>query len=213
MREGAFFRGLARENPLLVYLLGLCPALAVSDLVSKALGLGAGVILVLLAAVAAARLLRPVIPERLQPIVWLVLVAALVSLVDLAMQAWLPALRQQLGVYLQLLAVNCLILGLVERLARSRSLSRCLQLAAGQGAGFTLALLLIALVREVLGSGTITLFPFGSFGGVIRIPGLSLHPARAVSLAAGALLVLGYLVALAGRLKAGGRRAEQRSAG
>jgi electron transport complex protein RnfE len=213
MKERAFIGGLARQNPLLVYLLGLCPALAVSDLVSKALGLGAGVILVLLAAVAAARLLRPVIPERLQPIAWLVLVAALVSLVDLAMQAYLPALRQQLGVYLQLLAVNCLILGLVERLARSRSLSRCLRLAAGQGAGFTLALLLIALVREVLGSGTITLFPLGSFGGVIRVPGLSLYPVRVLSLAAGALLLLGYLAALAGRLMARGRKAEQRSAG
>jgi len=213
MREGSFFRGLGRENPLLVYLLGLCPALAVSDLVSKALGLGIGVVLVLLAAVAVARLLRPVIPERLQPLVWLVIVAALVSLLDLAMRAWLPALRQQLGLYLQLLAVNCLILGLVERLARASSLSRCLRLAAGQGAGFALALLLIALVREVLGSGTITLFPLGSFGGVIRVPGLSLSPARAVSLAAGALLVLGYLAALAGRLKARGRRAEQGSAG
>ncbi len=205
MRDGAFFRGLARENPLFVYLLGLCPALAVSDLVSKALGLGVGVILVLLAAVAAARLLRPIIPERLQPFVWLVLVAALVSLVDLAMQAWLPALRQQLGIYLQLLAVNCLILGLVERLARSRSLSRSLWLAAGQGTGFALALVLIALVREVLGSGTITLFPLGGFEGVLRIPVLSQYPARAVSLAAGALLVLGYLAALAGRLKRSSR--------
>ncbi len=211
MKERAFTGGLARQNPLLVYLLGLCPALAVSDLVSKALGLGAGVILVLLTAVAAARLLRPVIPERLQPLVSLVLVAALVSLVDLAMQAYLPALRHQLGVYLQLLAVNCLILGLVERLARTRSLSRCLWLAAGQGAGLTLGLLLIALVREVLGSGTITLFALGSFGGVIRVPGLWRYPARVLSLAAGALLLLGYLVALAGWLKARRRRVEGRS--
>ena len=202
MIEGELGRG-----SMPAYLLGLCPALAVSDLVSKALGMGVGVTLVLVAAGAAVSLLRRVVPDRLYPIVSLVLIAALVSLLDLAMQAYAPALRRGLGVYLQLIAVNCLILGRTEGFARGHSPSRALLDALGMGAGFTATLVLIAVVREVLGSGTITLFPAGGFGGVIRIPGLAGYPARVMSMAAGALLLLGYLVALANRLKSRRRAA------
>lgn len=213
MKDGEFGKGLLRENPLLVSLLGLCPALAVSDLVSKALGLGVGVTLVLVAAGAVVSLLRRVVPDRLYPIFSLGIIAVLVSLVDLAMQAYAPALRRGLGVYLQLIAVNCLILGRMERFARNHSLSRSARDALGMGAGFTAALVLIAVVREVLGSGTITLFPAGRFGGVIRIPGLSRYPVRVMSMAAGALLLLGYLSGLASWLKARRPRVASRIAG
>lgn len=213
MKDGEFGKGLLRENPLFVYSLGLCPALAVSDVVGKALGLGAGVTLVLVAAGAAISALRRVVPERLYPMVSLVLIAALVSLLDLAMQAYAPALRQGLGVYLQLIAVNCLILGRLERFARHYSPSPAVRDALGMGLGFTAALVLMAVIREVLGSGTITLFPAGGFGGVIRIPALSRYPVRVMSLAAGALLLLGYLAGLANWLKARRPWIGQRSSG
>jgi electron transport complex protein RnfE len=213
VNEGELGKGLVRENPLFIYLLGLCPALAVSDLVSKALGMGAVVTVVLLLAGALVSLLRRLVPNRLHPIVTLVLIAALVSLVDLAMQAYSSMLRSQLGVYLQLTAVNCLILGRTQRFARNHSLSRAVLDALGMGAGFTLALSLMALVREVLGCGTITLFPVGPFHGVIRIQGLSRSPVRVMSLAAGALLLLGYVLAVVGWIRARRQRVSERSAG
>jgi electron transport complex protein RnfE len=213
VKDDEFGKGLLRENPLFVSLLGLCPALAVSDLVSKALAMGAGVTLVLAAAGAAISALRRIVPERPYPLVCLALVAALVSLLDLGMRAIAPALRQGLGVYLELIAVNCLVLGRMERFARHHSPLHSVWDALGMGIGFTAALVLMAVIREALGSGTITLFPAGGFDGVIRIPALSRYPARVMSMAAGALLLLGYLAGLAGWLKRRRPWIGQRSSG
>jgi electron transport complex protein RnfE len=188
------------QSPLSAYLLGLCPALAVSNKVITALGMGLAVTVVLLAAGAAISLLRRLIADRLYPIVSLALIASLVSLLELAMRAYAPALRQGMGVYLELIAVNCLVLGRTEAFARQNPLPRALRDGLGMGAGFTAVLVLIAGFREALGSGTITLFSAGNFDGLIRIPVLVQHPARVLGLAAGALLLLGYLAAVLNRL-------------
>ena len=190
-----FTKGIFRENPIFIIVLGLCPTLAVSTQVVNALGMGAGVIFVLLGSNVFVSLLKDFIPERIRIPSYIVIIASFVTIVDLVMQAWAPDLSKSLGVFVQLIVVNCIILGRAEAFANKNSLGRSVVDALGMGVGFTLGLLLISLIREVFGAGTITLFAVGGFDGVIRIPGLSSYPARVMALAAGALLVMGYLKA------------------
>jgi electron transport complex protein RnfE len=191
-----FSKGIFKENPIFIILLGLCPTLAVSTQVVNALGMGAGVIFVLLGSEIFVSLLKDFIPERIRIPSFIVIIASFVTIVDLVMQAYAPSLSRSLGVFVQLIVVNCIILGRAEAFASKRKLGESLLDALGMGVGFTLGLLLISAIREILGSGTITLFAAGSFDGVIRIPGLSSQPARVLALAPGALLVIGFLKAL-----------------
>lgn len=191
-----FTKGLLKENPIFVILLGLCPALAVSTQVVNALGMGAGVIFVLLGSNVFVSLLKDFIPEKVRIPAYIVIIASFVTIVDLVMQAYAPSLSASLGVFVQLIVVNCIILGRAEAFASNNSLARSVLDALGMGVGFTLGLLLIAAIREIFGAGTITLFAIGGFDGVIEIPGLSESPVRVIGLSAGALLVVGYLKAL-----------------
>ncbi len=191
-----FTKGLIKENPIFIIVLGLCPALAVSTQVVNALGMGAGVIFVLLGSNIFVSLLKNFIPPRVRIPSYIVIIASFVTVVDLLMKAYTPTLSDNLGVFVQLIVVNCIILGRAEAYASKNTLGRSVLDALGMGVGFTLGLLLIALAREVLGAGTITLFPMGSFNGTIRIPGLVESPARVLALATGALLVVGYFKAL-----------------
>jgi electron transport complex protein RnfE len=193
-----FTKGIVRENPIFIILLGLCPTLAVSTQVINAIGMGAGVIFVLLGSNLMISLLREYIPSQVRIPAYIVVIASFVTMVDMFMQAYTPELSKNLGVYVQLIVVNCIILGRAEAFARSNGPAASLLDALGMGIGFTFSLLFIALVREVLGAGTITLFPFGGWNGVIEIPGLSRSPVRVMALAAGALLLMGYLKALYG---------------
>lgn len=190
-----FQKGLLKENPIFIILLGLCPTLAVSTQVVNALGMGAGVIFVLLGSEIFISLLKDFIPARVRIPAFIVIIASFVTIVDLVMQAYAPSLSRNLGVFVQLIVVNCIILGRAEAFASKRTLGESLLDALGMGVGFTLGLLLISAIREVLGSGTITLFAVGGFDGVIRLPGLSSQPARVIALAPGALLVIGFLKA------------------
>jgi electron transport complex protein RnfE len=179
-----------RDNPLLVYLVGLCPALAVSNRLSNALLLAAVMLFALLGTGIASVALERWAPPRLRLPARLVLASVLVTAAQRFLWAFAPLRAAGLGIYLPLLAVNCLLLCSPA----SGSLGRSAAEAAGRGAAFAAGLVLLALVREVLGFGTITFFPIGSFGGVLRLGGLP--PARALAAAPGALLVLGYLGAL-----------------
>ena len=192
-----FTKGLFKENPIFVVLLGLCPTLAVSTQVVNALGMGAGVIFVLLGSNLFVSVLKDFIPEKVRIPSYIVIIATFVTIVDLVMQAYAPSLSKSLGVFVQLIVVNCIILGRAEAFANQTKVGKSLLDALGMGIGFTFGLLLISFIREVLGAGTITLFPVESVGfdGVIRIPGLSTYPARVVGLSAGALLVIGFLKA------------------
>ena len=191
-----FTKGIFKENPIFIILLGLCPTLAVSTQVVNAMGMGAGVIFVLLGSEIFISLLKDFIPERIRIPSFIVIIASFVTIVDLVMQAYAPSLSRSLGVFVQLIVVNCIILGRAEAFASKRKLGESLLDALGMGLGFTLGLLLISAIREILGAGTITLFPVGSFDGVVSIPGLSSQPARVLALAPGALLVIGFLKAL-----------------
>lgn len=191
-----FTKGIFKENPIFVVLLGLCPALGVSTKVANALGMGAGTLFVLVGSNIFVSLLKGFIPEKVRIPAYIVIIASFVTIVEMTMQAYLPDLYNSLGVFVPLIVVNCVILGRAEAFASKNSLLPSVLDALGMGIGFTLGLTAIAFVREVLGNGTITLFPMGVFDGVIRIPLIYQSPARIMTLAAGALLVIGYLKAL-----------------
>ncbi len=188
-------KGLFRENPIFIIVLGLCPTLGVSTKVVNGLGMGAGVIFVLLCSNIFISLLKDFIPDKVRIPAYIVVIASFVTIVEMVMQAYAPALYKNLGVFVPLIVVNCIILGRAEAFANKNGVLPSILDAIGMGVGFTLSLLLIAVIRESLSSGTITLFPVGSFDGVIKIPGLVSAPVRIIGLAAGALFVMGYLKA------------------
>jgi len=190
-----FLKGLFKENPIFVLALGLCPTLAVSTQVVNAIGMGAGVIFVLIGSNIMVSLLKDFIPDEVHIPAYIVIIASFVTIVDMLMQAFVPALSASLGVFVKLIVVNCIILGRAEAFASKNSVRDSIVDALGMGIGFTIGLLVISLVREVLGAGTITLFPMGSFDGVIEIPGLIDAPARIFGLSPGALLAMGFLMA------------------
>jgi electron transport complex protein RnfE len=158
--------------------------------------MGAGVIFVLLGSNIFVSLLKDFIPEKVRIPSYIVIIASFVTIVDLSMQAFLPSLSKSLGVFVKLIVVNCIILGRAEAFASKNTLSNSVLDALGMGIGFTLGLVLIALIREVFGAGTITIFAIGNFDGEIRIPILYSAPARVIGLSTGALLVMGYLKGL-----------------
>ncbi|MBU8912981.1 MAG: electron transport complex subunit RsxE, partial [Spirochaetales bacterium] len=149
-----FTKGLFKENPIFIIALGLCPALAVSTQVVNALGMGAGVIFVLLGSNIFVSLLKNFIPEKVRIPAYIVIIASFVTIVDLVMQAYAPSLSRSLGVFVQLIVVNCIILGRAEAFANRNTLGNSVLDALGMGIGFTLGLLLIAFIREVFGAGT-----------------------------------------------------------
>jgi electron transport complex protein RnfE len=196
-----FSKGFVRDNPVFILALGLCPALGVSSMVVNALGMGAGVLFVLLGSNIFVSLLKDFIPAKVRIPSYIVIIASFVTIVEMVMQAYMPGLYRDLGVFVSLIVVNCAILGRAEAFANKHGLVESIIDAVGMALGFTFALLLIALGREVLGAGTITLFPIGGFDGVIEIPVLAEYPARVFALAPGALLVIGYLIALFKRIQ------------
>ena len=188
-------KGIFKENPTFIIMLGMCPTLGVSTQVSNALGMGASVLFVLFFSNIVISMLRKVIPDTIRIPSYIVVIASFVTIVEMVLHAFVPSVYAALGVYLPLIVVNCIILGRAEAFANKNTVLDSALDAIGMGIGFTLSLTLIALIREIFGAGTITLFPMGSFSGVITIPGLSDSPVRVLTLAAGALLVMGYLKA------------------
>lgn len=198
-------RGIARENPTAVLLLGLCPAAAVSVRLIDSLWMSAGVFSVMLLSSFCMTLITRGRTDtgEIGPAAaggWLaalVLSSFLTASFELVLLSVAPEASAALGIYAPLIAVNCLVLTVIDESARASSPGRALLDAAGKGAGFAACLLLIGIVREVLGAGTLTLFPLAGFSGTFVIGSLSHDPARAFSFAGGGLLCLGYLAALA----------------
>ncbi len=200
--------GLFRNNPVAVMLVGLCPAAAVTGRVIDALWMSAGLILVLLLTRLSLEILKAFsfpgsgTGHMTDWLSLLFLASCFTASFELVLGAFAPDESAGLGIYAPLIAVNCIVL---DRLAGRGSqepagpgeIGRSLGQASGLGAGFALSLIVISLIRETLGSGTITLFPIGSFGGTIAVGGISLAPARALVYAGGGLLCLGYLAGAA----------------
>ncbi len=188
-------KGIFKENPTFVIMLGMCPTLAVTTQVINAVSMGAGVLFVLLFSNIFISLLKNYIPGSVRIPCYVVVIASFVTIVEMVFHAYVPAVYNALGVYLPLIVVNCIILGRAEAFASKNGVLDSAFDAIGMGIGFTLALTFIALIREVLGSGTITLMPIGSWDGVVTIPLLNKWPVRVMTLASGALLLMGYLKA------------------
>ncbi len=179
-----FAKGIIRENPTFVLVLGLCPTLAVSVSVANGIGMGIAATFVLLGSSMIVSLIRDFIPERIRIPCYIVIIATFVTIAELCMKAYSPALNRSLGIYVPLIVVNCMVLGRAEAFACKNNLARSFFDGLGMGVGFTLALILISGIREFLGSGQImghTLFK-------------GFQPVFVFGMPSGALLVIGLLL-------------------
>ncbi len=191
-----FLNGLLTENPTFVLLLGMCPTLAVTTGVTNAIGMGLSTTAVLICSNMVISLLRNFIPNKIRIASYIVIIAGFVTIVQMLMNAYVPALAGSLGIYIPLIVVNCIILGRAEAFASKNSVGHSAMDGLGMGLGFTCALILIAAVREILGAGT--------FAG-IPLFGDGFQPVSIMILPPGAFLTLGILLAIingiAGRRK------------
>ncbi len=181
------YNGLIKENPTLVLMLGMCPTLAVSTQAMNGIGMGLSTTAVLIFSNLVISLLRKVIPDQVRLPSYIVVVASLVTVTELLMEAYVPAVYKELGIYIPLIVVNCIILGRAEAYASKHTPLLSVMDGLGMGLGFTVALTLAGLVREVLGSGT-------AFGR--EIPFLSTEPIGIFVQPPGAFLVIALFIVI-----------------
>ena len=187
-------KGIIKENPVLVLVLGTCPTLATSTGVTSALGMGAATTAVLICSNIAISILKKVIPDKVRIPCYIVVIASFVTLVQMIVKAYAPALNTALGIYLPLIVVNCIILGRAEMFASKNSVVDSALDGIGMGIGFTLTLLLMATIRETFGAGTWAGIP---------IPVLIDHPISIFTMAPGGFVVYGLLIAIVVKLTSG----------
>jgi electron transport complex protein RnfE len=182
-----FTKGLIKENPVFVMALGLCPTLGVTSSVINGIGMGLASTFVLVMANIIISLIKDLIPTKVRIPAYIVVIASFVTIVDMVMHAYLPALYKSLGLFIPLIVVNCIILGRAEAFAGKNKIIPSIFDGLGMGFGFTLALVVIAAVREFLGNGSLM--------GFNLLPA-SYQPMLAAILAPGAFLVMGLLMGL-----------------
>ena len=190
----AFWSGIFRNNPTFRLVLGLCPTLAVTTSLENALGMGLAASFVLVCSNGLVSALRRAVPAAVHIPCYIVIVATFVTAVDLLLQAFLPSLSESLGIFIPLIVVNCIILGRAEAFACRNGVVASLADGLGTGLGFTLALALIASVREIVGAGSLT------FWGDCAVRGIHAGPAALALLPAGGFITLGLLLAGVNRL-------------
>lgn len=199
-----FTKGLIKENPVLRLVLGTCPTLAVTTSVMSAVGMGASATAVLICSNIVISLLRKVIPSKVRIPAYIVIIASFVTIVQMVVKAFMPELDQQLGVYLPLIVVNCIILGRAEAFAGKNPVLASAVDGLGMGVGFTLALFCMGFIRELFGSGTFLSGIAGINGGNgIAVPFLNENPMLIFVLAPGGFFVFGLLMALANKIAEG----------
>ena len=181
---GEFTKGIIKENPTFVLVLGLCPTLAVSVSVANGIGMGIAATFVLLGSSLIVSLIRDFIPDKVRIPCYIVIIATFVTIAELCMKAYSPLLDRALGIYVPLIVVNCIVLGRAEAFACKNNLANSFFDGLGMGVGFTLALILISAIREFLGAGQIL--------GHTLIKGF--EPVFVFSMPSGALLVIGLLL-------------------
>ncbi len=194
-----FTKGIIKENPVLRLILGCCATLAVTTAASNAIGMGAATTFVLVCSNAAISLLRNIIPNKVRIPAFITIIAGFVTVVQLFIKAFSPALDTALGVFLPLIVVNCIILGRAEMFASKNKVLPSIIDGLGMGVGFTAAMLAMGIIRELLGAGTV-------FG----LPILSgfMEPIIIFLLPPGGFFVFGMLIALAGKLSKEGHAPE-----
>ncbi len=185
MQIKEFTKGLIKENPTFVQLLGMCPTLAVTTSVSNGIGMGLSATAVLVASNVVISLCRKFIPNKIRIASYIVIIAAFVSAIEMLLKAFLPEISKSLGLFIPLIVVNCIILARAEAFASKNTVGNSALDGLGIGLGFTAALTIISAIREVLGNGT--------FLG-IALFGESFAPATMLILPPGAFMVLGLLI-------------------
>lgn len=186
-----FINGIIKDNPVFVLLLGMCPTLATTSSAINGMSMGLATMFVLVCSNIVVSLLKNFIPDLVRIPSFIVIIATFVTIVEMVMNAYLPALADSLGIFIPLIVVNCIVLGRAEAFAAKNNVLSSLFDGVGIGLGFTLALTLLGLTREFLGSGkmfSISIFP-ENFGATLFV------------LAPGAFIALGYLVAMFNKLQ------------
>jgi len=187
-------KGIIKDNPIFVLVLGICPTLAVSTSVNNALGMGFAATFVLVCSNMIISLVKGFTPSKIRIPVYIVVIASFVSIVDMMMAAYIPDLHKNLGLFIPLIVVNCIILGRAEAFASKNNLPDSMADGIGMGLGFTMALVIIATIREILGAGT--------WYGIPIIPAsYEFKPVLVAILAPGAFITLGFLMALVNLVK------------
>ena len=188
-----FKEGLLTKNPVLVQLLGMCSVLAITTSLFNGLGMGLSVTIILICSNVLISALRKVIPSQIRIAAYIVIIAGFVTVVDLLLQAFLPDLSASLGVFIPLIVVNCIILGRAEAFASKNGVLASALDGLSQGIGYTVALVIMCVIRELLGSGT--------FGGGILNGGEGIriipegYPAMQMVMPVGGFLTLGFVIA------------------
>jgi electron transport complex protein RnfE len=186
-----FLNGFIKENPTFVLILGMCPTLATTSSALNGLSMGLATAFVLLGSNVVISLLKNIIPDKVRIPAYVVVIATFVSVVEMSMQAYVPALYDSLGIFIPLIVVNCIVLGRAEAFAAKNNVLKSSLDGLGMGLGFSMALTMLGSIREILGTG--------------KIFGLTLYSDKygmlLFVLAPGAFIALGYLIAVMNKLK------------
>lgn len=199
-----FSRGLFRENPTFRLVLGMCPTLATTTSLENAIGMGAATTFVLCGSNCVVSALRKIIPDKVRLPCYVIVIATFVTIVDLLMQAFAPALTEKLGIFIPLIVVNCIVFARAESFASKNTIANSLMDGLGMGLGFTCSLSLIASIRELVGTGALTVWGDLRFA----LPAWASPNIVLFVLPAGGFLTLGLLLALINHLQ---RRAAVRA--
>lgn len=180
-----FLKGIIRENPVFVLLLGCCPTLGVTSSAINGLGMGVATLFVLVMSNLVIAAVKNVIPDKVRIPAFIVIIAAFVTVVQLLMEAYTPALNEQLGIFIPLIVVNCIVLGRAEAFASRNTVFASILDGLGMGVGFTFALVLLGSIRELLGSLSIFGWKLAEADGMLVFV-----------LAPGAFITLGFIIAI-----------------
>ncbi|MEG1743316.1 MAG: electron transport complex subunit E [Clostridia bacterium] len=191
-----FTKGIIKENPVLILLLGTCPTLAMTTSATNAVGMGVAATCVLIGSNAVISMLKKVIPDAVRIPSYITIVATFVTIVQMIVKAFSPELNDALGVYLPLIVVNCIILGRAEMFANKNKVIPSILDGAGMGVGFTLALTVMSIVREFLGTGCI----FGIEIAKSFFESLTISPITIFILPAGGFFMFGVLIAVVNKI-------------
>lgn len=183
--------GIIKENPIFVLLLGMCPTLATTSSAINGMSMGLATMFVLICSNMVISMLKNIIPDMVRIPAYIVVIATFVTIIEMAMNAYVPALADSLGIFIPLIVVNCIVLGRAEAFASKSGVFASIFDGAGMGLGFTLSLTVLGAVRELMGTG--------------RVFSLNIYPEQYGSLlfvlAPGAFIVLGYLIAVFNKLQ------------
>ena len=188
-----FKEGMITNNPVLVQLLGMCSTMAITTSIMNGLGMGVSVLIILTASNVVISAIRKIVPDKIRIAMFIVVIAGFVTCVDLLLQAFVPALSESLGVFIPLIVVNCIILGRAEAFSYKNGIGASLIDGIFQGIGYTVVLIVMCVIRELLGAGTFGGGLLNGGDGIRIIP--EAFGVKILTLPVGGFLVLGCLIA------------------